>query len=110
VTANDDTAHLLRESAAVQTRFEDRYVSGRKQFVVAAAADSVLLVSAVRGADLVWAAVDARSPQVRLQACAAGAHSVSTVHFDHSPVMFDEPLAVGVAAQSISSWNFSWCK
>jgi len=89
-----------RAEDAVQTRFEDGYVSGRKHFVVAAAADSVLLVSAVRGADLVWAAVDARSPQVRLEACAAGAHSVWTVHFDRAPVMFDEPLAAGVAAQS----------
>jgi len=46
-----------RAEGEAQTRFEDGYVSGRKHFIVAAAADSVLLVSAVRGADLVWAAV-----------------------------------------------------
>ena len=86
--------------APAQTRLEGRRLSGAKRFVPAVESDTVLLVSAVRGAETVLVAVDAGAHGVAIDTRAAGdGVSLSHVVFDGVDIRVDDVLLSGVAAQ-----------
>lgn len=87
------------EAASPQIIYEAAQVTGTHRFVVAANNTSVLLVNASDQGAPLWVAVDAASPQVKLERFAMGTGDAAHVHFDHAPVLFGEPLMTGDAAQ-----------
>jgi alkylation response protein AidB-like acyl-CoA dehydrogenase len=73
---------------------------GRKLFVPAVQADSVLLVHASRDGMPVLVAVSADAPGVAVELAAGGIGSTATITFDAAPVMFGTALLEGGQADA----------
>lgn len=86
------------EPCRANTGLHDGAVSGRKLFVPAVQADSILLVCADRGGEPVIVAVRADGPGVNLELAAAGVGSYATVVLDRAPILFGAPLLEGEEA------------
>lgn len=82
-----------------RTRFENGCVSGRKTWVPAAEADSILLVTARSGDELVVVTVAADAPGVRAERLATGSGSLTRFEFDSAPVLYPAPLLSASAAR-----------
>jgi alkylation response protein AidB-like acyl-CoA dehydrogenase len=81
-----------------QCRLENGRLYGRKCFVAALEADSVLLVSAAAAGHLVILAVAAQSPGLSIERTATAQGSYCEVIFDGVPPHYTEPLLAGGAA------------
>ncbi|MDB6062926.1 MAG: acyl-CoA dehydrogenase [Verrucomicrobiaceae bacterium] len=87
------------ENKLPTTHFDGAAINGKKLFVAAVEADSVLLVTARAHDELTIVAVAANAPGVSWRDFAAGQGTVSTVSFENSPILGSAPLLTGVAAQ-----------
>jgi alkylation response protein AidB-like acyl-CoA dehydrogenase len=87
-----------------QTRLDGLRLSGSKCFVPAVEGDTVLLVSAMRGDDMVIVAVDAAEPGVAVEPLAAGdGSSLARIRFDHAAIRNEGVLVSGRAAEAALS-------
>ncbi|WP_028079133.1 acyl-CoA dehydrogenase family protein [Solimonas soli] len=87
------------DADAPRARLQDGRVSGSKLFVPAVEDGGVLLVSVQEAAGLAIVAVAADAAGVAREDFAAGLGTVSTVHFDHAPILFGAPLLSGNSAK-----------
>lgn len=89
------------DAASPQTRLEAGRLTGSKCFVPAVEHDTVLLVSALRGGDMVVVAVDAAARGVVVEPRAAGdGVSLATVRFDRAVIRDEGVLLSGTAAEA----------